>query len=343
MKIRRELVLIVAIAVALVVVPTTSVQVHGVLRYNPQPGDYFNYTETSDLSNAVGPLYQGYTEHWLTIGGERMNRVFANGTVAAAYGYTYTWNNNSGTQKPGGMSGNFSYSSTSFKYTEGTDNQTGFEHSTVWFYIDNTVQNGGTFALLGTPMTVQSASSSYSHTSATGYVSAIFAAGTSSYSRNDIYGKFNVTYTWDVYFDPSTGYIIGYSYVAQDTSSRGDGFTWTDIFSVTTTSYALTAAPAPSTPGSSPPLLFLALAALLIGLLIILIVAAIVIRRSRRLPKHPYSQYMGPAPPTVDLTPKQPPAQQIVIKEVVKVKCQYCGALIDSTVQRCPFCGAPRT
>ncbi|TMI68503.1 zinc-ribbon domain-containing protein [Candidatus Bathyarchaeota archaeon] len=32
-----------------------------------------------------------------------------------------------------------------------------------------------------------------------------------------------------------------------------------------------------------------------------------------------------------------------MIKEVVKVKCKYCGALIDSTVQACPFCGAPRT
>lgn len=341
MRIHRELVLIIAIAVALTVVPTTSLPTHGVVRYTPHNGDYFNYTETLDLNNAVGPLYQGYTEHWLTVGGERMKTVYGNGTVAADYGYTYTWSNSSGQQKPGGKSGNFSYSSTSLLYTQGTDNQTGYEHSPVWFYIDNTVQNGGTFTLLGTPMTVQSTSTSYSHNSSTGYVSAIFAEGKSTYYRNDVYGRFNAAYTWDVYFDPSTGYIIGYSYVEQDTSSTGDGFTWTDILSVTTTSYALTAASAPST--ISPTLLYVALGVFLIVLLIILIVVAIVIRKSRRLPKHTYIQDMGPAPPTVDLTPKQPPAQQIVIKEVVKVKCQYCGALIDSTVQRCPFCGAPRT
>lgn len=341
MKISRALVLIIAIMAALTAVPTsTSLPAHGVVKYTPHAGDYFNYTETMDLNNAVGPVYQGYTEHYLTLGGEQMKTVYTNGTVAAHYGYTYTWSNSSGQQKPGGKSGNFSYSSTSLLYTEGTDNQTGYERSPVWFYVDNTVQNGAAFTLLGTPMAVHSTSSSYTHASSTGYVSAIFAEGKSTYYRNDVYGRFNAAYTWDVYFDPSTGYIIGYSYIEQDTSSTGDGFTWTDILSVTTTSYALTAASAPST---GTPLLYVALAVLLVGLLVILIVAAVVIRRSRKLPKHTYIQDMGPAPPTVDLTPKQPPAQQIVIKEVVKVKCQYCGALIDSTVQRCPFCGAPRT
>jgi hypothetical protein len=86
---------------------------------------------------------------------------------------------------------------------------------------------------------------------------------------------------------------------------------------------------------------------------IVLIIVVIVIiiyafsRRSRRtLPKHSsQQQYPQPRPPPqdIDLTPKQPPVQQIVIKEVVKVKCLYCGALIDSTAEVCPICGAPRT
>lgn len=29
-------------------------------------------------------------------------------------------------------------------------------------------------------------------------------------------------------------------------------------------------------------------------------------------------------------------------KEIVMVKCSYCGALMESTVTRCPNCGAPR-
>jgi len=342
MKNNRGLVLIVGMALALAIVPISIGTTHAQVRYAPRAGDYFNYTETMDLNNAVGPVYQGYTEHYLTLGGERMNTVFPNGTVAAHYGYTYTWRNSSGPQPSGGKSGNFSYSSSTLLYTEGTDNQTGYEQSPVWFYIDNSVQNGGTFTLLGTPMTVQSASASYSHTSSTGYVSAIFAEGKSSYYRNDVYGRFNAAYTWDVYFDPSTGYIIGYSYVEQDTSSTGDGFTWTDILSVTTTSYALTSA-SPPPPGPGLSFLLVGFAVLFIFVLVTIIVVVVAIRRSRKLPKHTYVQDYGPAPPTVDLTPKQQPAQQIVIKEVVKVKCQYCGALIDSTVQRCPFCGAPRT
>jgi hypothetical protein len=86
------------------------------------------------------------------------------------------------------------------------------------------------------------------------------------------------------------------------------------------------------------------------GIVIIIVVVMILIytfsRRSRRtLPKHPSQrEYPQPGPPPpIDLTPKQPPVQQIVIKEVVKVKCPYCGALIDSTADVCPICGAPRT
>lgn len=33
--------------------------------------------------------------------------------------------------------------------------------------------------------------------------------------------------------------------------------------------------------------------------------------------------------------------QQTVEKEVVKVRCQYCGNLFDVTAKTCPSCGAP--
>ncbi len=51
----------------------------------------------------------------------------------------------------------------------------------------------------------------------------------------------------------------------------------------------------------------------------------------------------GPDPEPLNLTASQPQVQQIVIREVVKVKCQYCGTLMDSTLPKCPNCGAPRT
>jgi hypothetical protein len=96
---------------------------------------------------------------------------------------------------------------------------------------------------------------------------------------------------------------------------------------------------------------FFVLGAFVLVILIVVAVLYAVTKSSRKtLPRHSYQQpyqqpppSQGPPPENIDLTPKQPGVQQIVIKEVVKVKCRYCGALIDSTAQTCPFCGAPRT
>jgi rubrerythrin len=88
----------------------------------------------------------------------------------------------------------------------------------------------------------------------------------------------------------------------------------------------------------------------IVGIVLVIAVVEILIyafsRNRKKLPKHSSQQQYprpGPPPEDINLTPKQPPVQQIVIKEVVKVKCRYCGALIDSTAQVCPECGAPRT
>jgi len=180
-------------------------------------------------------------------------------------------------------------------------------------------------------------------------VEAIFAQGTSSYMRNDDYGQFTATYTWNAYFDPSTGYIIGYTVTEQDTSPSGDGFGFTDNLYVNSTSYALTAASSPGTGssggGSDATQLIEYVAIIAIVIVVIGAIAYALSRRGRgrgSIPKHPYRE-VPPPPPDIDLTPKEQPAvQQIVIKEVAKVKCSYCGALIDSTAKVCPQCGAPR-
>ncbi|MGA3288691.1 MAG: hypothetical protein ABSD42_00425 [Candidatus Bathyarchaeia archaeon] len=282
-----------------------------------------------------------------------MNGVSGDGIVSANYSYSWTWNNSTGTTESGSSSGDFTFSSVNFLYVNGTDNQTGYVNPTVWFCMDNSIPKGGSFYLLNTEMTVISKNNSYYLPSQNRNVNTIFAQGTSNYQRNDQYGQFAATYTWKAYFDPSTGYIIGYSYVEHDTNSSGSGFTYTDNLYVNSASYPLTTAAASNSSGgnSSPPQYF----SYIIGIILVLVVIAILIyalsRRSRRtLPKHsqrqPYQQDSpppGPPPENIDLTPKQPPVQQIVIKEVVKVKCRYCGALIDSTAQTCPICGAPRT
>jgi len=278
-----------------------------------------------------------------------MNAVSSDGIVSANYSYTYTWSNSSGTVESGNPSGDFTFSSVTFLYVNGTDDQTGYVNPSVWFCMDNSIPKGGTFSLLNTEMTVVSKNYSYYLPSQSRNVNTIFAQGSSSYQRNDEYGQFTATYTWKAYFDPSTGYIVGYEYVEQDTNPSGNGFTYTETLYVTSTSYPLTAATASNPSGgnltSSQDFDYIAVIILVIVVIAVLIYAFS--RRSRRaLPKHSYEQQPlppGPPPEQIDLTPKQPPVQQIVIKEVVKVKCRYCGALIDSTVEVCPICGAPRT
>ena len=293
--------------------------------------------------------YAGYSEQTIVNGTETMNGVSTDGIVSASYSYSSTWSNSTGTTETGSSSGDFTFSSITLLYVNGTDDQTGYVNPTVWFYMDNSIPNGGTFYLLNTEMTVISTNYSYYLPSLNSSVNAIFAQGTSNYQRNDQYGQFTATYTWNAYFDPSTGYIIGYSYVEHDTNSSGDGFTYTDNLYVSSTSYSLATTTAGNTSGGNSSLTQYAgyIAIIILAIVIIAILVYALSRRSRRtLPKHPSQQqylHPGPPPPPIDLTPNEPPVQQIVIKEVVKVKCRYCGALIDSTAQTCPICGAPRT
>ena len=317
----------------------------------PHQGDYFSYHEVENLESGTGN-YAGYTEQTVINGQETMNGVSADGIVSAYYSYSYTWSNSTGATETGSMSGNYTFSSVNFLYVNGTDDQTGYVNPTVWFYMDTSIPKGNTFSLLNTEMTVLSKNYSYYLPSESRNVNAIFAQGTSSYQRNDEYGQFNAAYTWSAYFDPSTGYIIGYSYVEHDTNSSGTGFTYTDTLYVNSNSYPLTAATTSNSGGGNST----QYVGYIIGIFLLIVIVAIIIyallRRSRKtLPKHPVQQQsnqqqppmQGPPPEPIDLTPKQPPVQQIVIKEVVKVKCRYCGALIDSTAETCPICGAPRT
>ena len=40
--------------------------------------------------------------------------------------------------------------------------------------------------------------------------------------------------------------------------------------------------------------------------------------------------------------PQQVIKEKIIVKEVVKIKCQYCGTLYDQTASKCPHCGGNR-
>jgi hypothetical protein len=320
----------------------------------PTAGTHFSYVESVILSNGVGN-YTGYTEGTFTNGSISVDSIATNGSDNSSYQYAWTYENNQGQSASNSSAGKFSFSPTSRYYLNGTDGQTGYVDPLVWFYMNDALGNGSTFYVLNTQLTVISTDQAYPDgASSTGWVKTIYADGTGSYQRNDDYGVFNAVYNWRAYFDPATGFIVGYVYWENDTDGSGDGFTWVDTLTVTSSSYALTstAAPPASSSSSSSGLLDEVLG-LVIILVIVLVIIAVVVALSRRrrapMARHSvqgnvsYPPPMYAPPPGLNMNVPQPAVQQIVIKETVKTNCKYCGTLIDTTATVCPKCGAPRT
>ena len=320
----------------------------------PSSGDHFAYTESVILNGGQGN-YTGYAEGTFVNGSISVTAVAANGTDAASYQYTTHYENNQGQSEQFPSSGAFTFSAVTFHYVVGTDNQTGYVDPYVWFYMNNSLPVGSGFTLLNTEFTVQSTDAAFQvPLTSTGWAKTLNADGSGSYQRNDVYGVFTAQYDWHEFFDPATGYIVGYVYTETDTDGAGDGFTWTDSLSVTSTSYPLTSIAAPpSPPPAAPASPVGALVVLAVFLLVIVVFVAIIValfrRRRAPLPRHPIGGNVGfgpsyPPPPGLNFNVSgQPPVQQIVIKETVKTNCKYCGTLIDTTATVCPKCGAPRT
>jgi hypothetical protein len=40
---------------------------------------------------------------------------------------------------------------------------------------------------------------------------------------------------------------------------------------------------------------------------------------------------------------QQPEVEREIIREIVKVRCSYCGNLYDETEDKCPHCGGTKT
>jgi hypothetical protein len=317
--------------------------------YLPQAGDRFQYAETTFLNRGTGN-YTGYSESTYLNGTLGVTTIASNGTESASYQSSGIWSNSTGATQVLNDAGTFTFSAVTFHYVQGTDNQTGYSNPYVWFYMNNSLGVGGSFYILNTPMTVESTASSYSISGPlAGTYATIAAQGSGTFQRDDVYGVFTAAYTWQEYFDPATGYIVGYVYTEEDSDGAGDGFTITDQLHVTSTTYALTPAAAAAPPSNPAP----AVPWLLIGIVVIVVVLLSVValllgrhRRSPNLPRHSGAGNIGygPPPPPINLIPsQQPPVPQVVLRETVKVNCRYCGTLIDSTATVCPNCGAPRT
>ncbi|MGP8125875.1 MAG: hypothetical protein ACLQEQ_08465 [Nitrososphaerales archaeon] len=326
---------------------------HPVWAYALQKGDYFDYSETITVNNGQGS-YSGYTDQTQVSGIERMNSVNGS-TVSASYTFSYQYSNSQGNSTSLSSSGDYTWSPGSFTYVNGTDNQIGYSKPTyVWFAMNPTLPVGGTFYVLNTQFTVLSKNYSLQlPTEGNKYVQTIQAEGTGQHQRSDSYGVFTAPYTWYEYFDPTTGYVVGYNYVEQDSGQyqgQVGSFTYTDDLYVTSTSYnlALASASTGSTANAGPEgsTQYLGYSAALLVVVVVVAVAVYAATRRRGkdepLPKHP--QYTPP-PSTpreskIDLGSK--PSEQVVIREVAKVNCKYCGTLIPSTADTCPYCGGPR-
>ena len=321
--------------------------------YAPQAGEHFNYLQTITVDNGQGS-YSGYTDQSTVTGAEHMDSVTGD-LVSASFQTSYHYYNNQGNSSSGTASGDYTWSSGNLTYVNGTDDQVGYSSPTyVWFFMDASLPVGGTFYLLNTQFAVMDRNYSYQMPAEVGrYVQTIHARGTGQYQRSDDYGVFAASYTWDEYFDPSTGYIVGYKYVEQDSGQyQGDAgsFTYTDTLYVTSTSYPLAAASAPPATGSGGLDLFIVIPiAMLVLFLVVVIAAAVVARNNRR--KHPLPEH-SPTPPSLTPPPPTPwdskinigskPPEQVVIREVPMVTCRYCRTLYPATADRCPYCGGPR-
>jgi hypothetical protein len=354
-------VVLLGLAVVLLALSTAGAGASGP-SYVPKVGDSFAYFENVELSNGSGN-YTGYTESTFYNGTIAVGSVLANGTDNATYSTSFSYRNSDGQSSSGSAgSGWFWFSPTTYDYVYGTDNQTGLNGSGVWFLENTALPRGTTFSSEDNALSVVSTNLSYPLWTEGGkWVTTILAEGNGSFQRDDSYGVFSATYTWKEYYDPTTGWIVGYLYTEQDSDGSGDGFTIVDAVGVTSTSYTLTAgvAPPPSPTTSSPsPIGAAVVGAIVLVLVIVIVLVICLVVRSRRspspgLPQHsrPGSVNYAPPPPPYGMAPPplnlgssgQPAVQQIIVRETVKVPCRYCGTLMDSTATVCPKCGAPRT
>ncbi len=324
---------------------------NSVSAYSPQNGDSFNYSDTITVNNGQGQ-YSGYSDQTHATGMETMNSVTGS-NVSASYSYSWQFSDYKGFSNSSSGSGSYTWSSSTFTYVKGTDNQVGYSSPVyVWFAMNPSLPVGGSFYALNTQFTVQSKNYSLQlPTQGNKYVQTIQAKGTGQHQRNDSYGQFTASYTWNEYFDPSTGYIVGYNYVEQDNGyyqGQAGSFTYTDNLYVSSTSYSL----APGTPPSTSigDVLLGLVPYFVVGIVVVLFIVIVAVYASRRrrrmdtIPEHPPVAPGAPIPTPwesrIDLGSKPP--KQVVVRDVAKVNCKYCGTLIPTTDDRCPYCGGPR-
>jgi hypothetical protein len=268
----------------------------------PRSGDQFRFHETITLGQGEGNL-SGYTEDQFINGSYAVESVGPDGSASVAWAIKGVYVDSLQTDQSFADGGNFSFSPSTYRYISGSDNQTEFAGPFVWFLVNGSLPVGATLHLQNNSFSVVTTDAPFAMPSSpTGYVQTLFAEGTGRYERNDFRGDFTAAYDWKVYFDPVSGYIVGYVYTEQDSDGNGNGFTWTDTLAVTNTSYSLRSSPPPAPAGSARPGIAMPLlvAGGLVGFAVLgLLLLRFQRRRSRRAAPTPKSG-------TPDQTPSDP-------------------------------------
>ncbi|MCI4367541.1 MAG: hypothetical protein L3K08_07305 [Thermoplasmata archaeon] len=219
----------------------------------PRSGDRFRFHETITLGQGEGNR-SGYTEDQFINGSYAVESVGPDGSASVAWAIKGVYVDSLQTDQSFADGGNFSFSPSTYRYVSGSDNQSEFAGPFVWFFVNGSLPVGASLHLQNSSFSVVSTDAPFPMPSSpTGYVQTLFAEGTGTYERNDYRGDFTAAYDWKVYFDPVSGYIVGYAYTEQDSDVNGNGFTWTDTLAVTDTSYSLRSSPPPAPAGSPHP------------------------------------------------------------------------------------------
>jgi hypothetical protein len=201
----------------------------------PRTNDFFEYDYSTTVDQ--GQLdYSGYTES--LHGHYRYAVLSVTGDTVTVHGEgSYTYESSLTGTQTGTESYNPVFSMRTRAYLSGIDvNVSDPASASVWFWIATPVTLGQSIQVLDEPLTVRS----LSDTVWIGAVphSAILAAGSGTYTRDDAYGRLTATYDDKYWFDRDSGFIVAEQYTEQDANATA-AFHYAAQVSVTASSYAI--------------------------------------------------------------------------------------------------------
>jgi len=210
----------------------------------PEEGDFIEYSWSRRIGSGWGE-YEDYTENVDSKG--RLTFLDVNATHAQVRS-AYSWSSRSseGERRQGTVDRAVEFSLSTRRWTSALtddddhDNQPASDF-TVWFWIPaDGLQVGDRVHVLDDVFTVASLRATVWSSNLPRIGIELRASGT--FTRDDVYGRYSVSYVDTYYYDARTGYVIAERYEERDSGTwqgRQAGFTWTETVDVTGSSYVI--------------------------------------------------------------------------------------------------------